>query len=267
MDIFQYIIPSSFLASYVKHYWILEGSFKEGMTERIVPTGNMQLCFYKGTHRLATPTDSEGKILPPSLLSGQTTGYSDIYPAGAIRIICVVFQPHGANAFFRLPMQDLSNQKVSAGELSDPLLSILEEKVMMTESVTECIRHIETFLISRLTVSRDQQRIFAAIRLINQRPTDIRLNDLSNETCLSDKQFRRLFASHVGINPKDFIRTVRFQYALSIAQNHPGISLAQLAADAGFYDQPHLINEFRQFSGLTPKEYFKQCDPLSDYFS
>ncbi len=267
MDVFQYIEPSPLLASYVKHYWILEGDFPEGMSERIIPTGNIQLIFYKGSHRMTAPEDNQGKILPPSLLSGQTTGYSDIFPTGTIRIICVVFQPLGANAFFRLPMQELSNQKVSAQDLSDPFLEILEEKVMITKSVTACIRHIETFLINRLVVSRDQQRILAAIRLINQRPTDIRLNDLSNETCLSDKQFRRLFASHVGLNPKDFIRTVRFQYALSIAQHHPGISLAQLAVDAGFYDQPHLINEFRQFSGLTPKEYFRQCDPLSDYFS
>ena len=45
------------------------------------------------------------------------------------------------------------------------------------------------------------------------------------------------------------------------------MSFSQLAYECGFYDQSHLINEFKVFSGYTPKEYLAACAPHSDYFS
>jgi transcriptional regulator GlxA family with amidase domain len=84
---------------------------------------------------------------------------------------------------------------------------------------------------------------------------------------LSYKQFKRVFAEYTGANPKDWLRTVRFQKALYTLQTQPAISLAQLACECGYYDQPHLIKEFKTFSGYTPVEYSAIYAPCSDYFS
>jgi len=50
-------------------------------------------------------------------------------------------------------------------------------------------------------------------------------------------------------------------------QCQPGISFAQLACECGFFDQSHMIKEFKLFSGYTPAEYLAVCAPYSDYFS
>ena len=71
----------------------------------------------------------------------------------------------------------------------------------------------------------------------------------------------------VGANPKDYLRIVRFQKALHCLQMQPHGSLAQLAYECGYYDQPHFIKEFKQFSGYTPTEYRTVCEPHSDFFS
>lgn len=47
----------------------------------------------------------------------------------------------------------------------------------------------------------------------------------------------------------------------------PEISLTALAAEAGYYDQSHMIRDFRRMSGYTPGQYRKKCEPYSDYFS
>ena len=44
-------------------------------------------------------------------------------------------------------------------------------------------------------------------------------------------------------------------------------SLTTLAYDCGYYDQSHMINEFKMMSGMTPKQYFAMCEPTSDYFT
>lgn len=267
MSFFQYISPQPFLAPYVKQYWVLEDDFGQGSSERIIPTGNMQICFYRGDNKLIRSGNRQQIQLGASVISGHSTDFSDINPNGKIRIITVVFHPQGANCFFRLPLGEIANHKVSPDDLSDKEMNVLEKRISDTDDIRECIRFIETFLLTRLHLSGNQERMYAAIRLINRNPYGVRMKHLSEEVCLSEKQFRRLFVSHIGINPKDFIRTVRFQYALSLAQNNPDIPLSHLAFDSGYYDQPHLINEFKQFSGLTPKEFFSICTPSSDYFN
>lgn len=68
------------------------------------------------------------------------------------------------------------------------------------------------------------------------------------------KQISRLFFRHVGTSPKMFSRIVRANYALRLLQNQPQRS-ADVAAQAGFFDQPHFIHDFKMICGLTPQEY------------
>lgn len=267
MEKFSVISPVSELLPYIKQFWILEGTYSDGFRERIIPAGSIQLCFYQGINRLFSSEGTKGILLPSSIISGQTTGFSDIIPIGKIRIIAVVFQPEGARAFFKLPMNELAHLKVTADDLSDPQLKELEKRIEETEDNDSCIRLINRFFIERLILLRDHQRMQAAIQLITHRKGHVRMEDLADKVCLSYKQFQRLFTAHIGINPKDFLRTVRFQYALSVAQNDPQISLSQWAYASGFYDQSHMIHEFRHFSGYTPKEFLDICPPVSDYFS
>jgi len=66
--------------------------------------------------------------------------------------------------------------------------------------------------------------------------------------------------------PKRFLRTIRFQSAIYRKQLDNTISLTQLAMDCGYYDQAHFTNEFKTFTGMLPKEFFKNENVLSDYF-
>ncbi|MDR0348489.1 MAG: helix-turn-helix domain-containing protein [Tannerella sp.] len=105
----------------------------------------------------------------------------------------------------------------------------------------------------------------AVIRAVNG--GEMNTDNLCRTSCLSYRQFKRVFFEYAGINPKDFLRIIRFQKMLSIWQSQPQISFAHLAHDCGFYDQSHLINEFKIFAGYTPNEYIALCAPYSDYFS
>ena len=53
--------------------------------------------------------------------------------------------------------------------------------------------------------------------------------------------------------PKLFCRLARFRAALTCAARDVKGDGAGLAAELGYVDQSHMIAEFREFSGLTPK--------------
>lgn len=272
MEKFQILLPSPELAPYIRHYWLLETDAAMHGSERIIPTGNIQLLFYRGDPMTLSSAKETKLIHHQSLLCGQSIGYSDLALSGRIRIIAVVFHSYGARAFFPVPMNEFDNRKVVVADMEDLPLKELEEQVMLADDDTACIRLIETFLRQRLhrlnpLKEYNYKRMWTAIRLIDQSKGQIRLSNLSASVCLSDKQFQRIFTEHAGIGPKDYLRIVRFQYALSVMQSSPTTSFAQLAGECGYYDQSHLINEFKIFAGYTPKEYLAICDPYSDYFS
>jgi AraC-like DNA-binding protein len=45
----------------------------------------------------------------------------------------------------------------------------------------------------------------------------------------------------------------------------PEVNWAATAASCGYYDQAHLIREFRSFSGLTPLDYMTKRGPFLNY--
>jgi AraC-like DNA-binding protein len=71
-----------------------------------------------------------------------------------------------------------------------------------------------------------------------------------------------LFRQQVGLSPKALARVHRFRGALDILNRSQGeVPWAALAEQCGFYDQSHLINEFRRFTGFSPTELTRRDKP------
>jgi AraC-like DNA-binding protein len=85
------------------------------------------------------------------------------------------------------------------------------------------------------------------------------LDTLARHTNLSPRQFRRRVLEETGLSPKRLARVLRFQRAMAAGRG--GGSWAEVAAGCGYFDQAHLIRDFREFSGRTPGELL----PVSDF--
>lgn len=264
MEDFQTIQPSAMLAPYVKQYWLLKAYSELPMQAGTVPTGMMNLIFHRG-NRLLSVNDNE--LHPRSFLSGQEKTFANLEYTGQVNMLSVVFRPAGARVFFNLPMGRINNLRVTAGDIEDKELLELERSLTSTEDDNLCILLIEQFLLKRLTrfAEYNLKRIETTIRLINSGQSDVA--SLADTACLSTKQFNRIFSEHVGANPKEFSRIIRFQRALKILETTPQTPLTALAYECGYFDQSHMIKEFKALSGYTPTEYLAICLPFSDYFS
>lgn len=265
METFSLIKPSVILAPYIKYYWILRIDTHAPVTERTIPVGCVHLTFHRG-RQLYSPTT--GQLQPHAFLCGQTHTYADVSSTGYIDMISVVFQPFAPRLFFRLPVREAYGMNISVDDLGDTTLADLEKQITDTPDDARCIQLIENFLLKRLCSLSDYnaQRISATVQEINLCPQTT-IPALASTACLGNKQFNRIFTEYVGTTPKEFIRIVRLQRALYTLQTQPDIGFAQLACECGFYDQSHLIKEFKAFSGYTPGEYLTVCAPYSDYFS
>ena len=98
--------------------------------------------------------------------------------------------------------------------------------------------------------ARAQLAVAAAERLT--RPSGS-VYAVAAELGVSERHLRRVFRETVGVSPKAFARIARFQRALGAAREDGRAGWASIAAAAGYYDQAHLIAEFRAIAGVTPR--------------
>ena len=93
-----------------------------------------------------------------------------------------------------------------------------------------------------------------AVRLLEG--GEARVESVASLLGVTARHLRRAFTESVGIGPKEFARTVRLQRAVRRAATSK--DWARIAADAGYYDQAHLIADFRQLVGLTPGAFLRR---------
>ncbi|MEJ7608231.1 MAG: helix-turn-helix domain-containing protein [Bryobacteraceae bacterium] len=86
------------------------------------------------------------------------------------------------------------------------------------------------------------------------RETD-KVHDVAKESGYSHRRFIAIFREAVGLSPKVYCRVQRFQKALTGVAAKTGASWVDLAIAAGYSDQSHFNREFREFAGVTPREY------------
>ena len=124
------------------------------------------------------------------------------------------------------------------------------------------------FLFSSLHDNADKQieLIIGALKIINQHRGQINSTQLAKNLGVSNKQLERKFAALIGKSPKKFIKIVRFQSVLDSAKKMNEEKLSNLAYDNGYFDQAHFINDFKAYTGYTPKEFFRLYNGGSDYY-
>jgi len=93
-----------------------------------------------------------------------------------------------------------------------------------------------------------------AVRLLEG--DEVRVESVAERLGVTARHLRRAFTESVGIGPKEYARTVRLQRAVRAAATSN--DWVRIAADAGYYDQAHLIADFREFVGLTPSAFVKR---------
>lgn len=263
MEKIQVIQPTKLLVPYIKQYWFLRiDDVKQGF-QRSIPAGCVALVFHKGNRIISS---FHKGTQPRSYISGQIKTYSDI-EFSFLDMVIILFQPIGFRMFFQYSLEEFTNQNIDIDLLDNTCLVELEEKINGASDNYQTVRLIEEYLIKRLSKNNlyNTDRMIAAIQNIHEGEGNISV--LSQTACLGYKQFKRIFAEYVGLNPKDFIQITRFRKAFNILHFTPQISINKVGYDCGYYDKSHIIKEFKLFTGYTPKQLISICDAYNENLS
>lgn len=256
----QIIQPSEILKHYVNYYYILESNSQLEYFEkqRVYPYGTVVLVFHYNQPYLFQKRNEPAEIEPRTVICGQQTTYYDLAPSGKVGMVFVVFRPFGAGMFFKIPMHEIEDKNIAFEYIVNNEANEIEDKIQNASSNLDRIMIIEKYLQKKLLQNKnDGNQVIAAINKVNETNGRITVSRLANIACLGIKQFERKFSTLVGLNPKQFLRIVRFQNILKIKKKRHLPDYTTLALECGYYDQSHFINDFKLITGITPKEFFK----------
>lgn len=261
--------PSGFLSQYVKYYWSLENCIPKGNEhiQKIVPNGLFELIIYLDDKPKAS--DQQKSISDNIIITGQLNSFHELKVTGKLTLFAIYFFPHGLSMFLDLPMTELFNRSVPLKFLIRDRIAKLEDELSAAVTFEKKIEIAESFLIAQIQKNEKKykyDRIRKAINIINQTKGILKIEDLASETFLSRKQFERTFSDFIGTSPKQFLKIVRFQNAIFEKTQNSQLSITEIAHKCGYFDQAHMINDFKTLAGITPKNYFENDGLFSDYF-
>jgi AraC-like DNA-binding protein len=173
--------------------------------------------------------------------------------AGRSEGMQVNLAPLAAHALFRVPMHELSGAVVPVDALLGQNANALVERLHNASSWDERFALVETALGTRLEDAAPTRGVEWAWRRIFETQGRVRIGALCDELGWSRRRLAATFREEIGLAPKVVARLVRLERAVELAQS--GRAWAQVAYLSGYYDQSHLVNEFREITGTTPAAF------------
>ncbi len=255
---YQTFAPHPDLDALVKCHWTLEvpGDI-EAPRQRIIPDGCIEMCFILGDDVKRFTSGNAYIIQPRAMVFGQITKPYYVQPTGYVNTFAVRFYPYGFAHFITQPIHALADKETPLSALFEKdAARELEEKIIRASSTSSRIEAVENFLLEKLTDQSTVENIVrSTIDALAQTKGSASIHSLLKDDPSKRRKLERRFSTQVGISPKQLGKIMRLQAALKMMLDKPGKSLTRVAYENAYYDQAHFIKDFKEFTGVNPKNY------------
>ncbi|KAF6579447.1 AraC family transcriptional regulator [Paenibacillus sp. EKM212P] len=273
--------PSAALRAYIACYW------ESGPANRVVEENLAASC--EDTASLSLPhEETMERVLPDgctdilfeydpvskrqelSYCGTFTQPFVSTRQAGSeTRIFAVRFFPGGAHYFHGMPTHLFTGGNYRLEDLWPESIAVIGERIMEAQNFNERVHIMDEYLNQLLLRRRisDCDLMKNLLHRIFVSGGSVGVKELAEREAIGERQLNRKFGQWIGISPKKFSEVVRFQSVLHSIQSGGGLDWTELALRHSFFDQAHLIRDFRRFYGDSPLTAAKDLRKLSDFYN
>jgi AraC-like DNA-binding protein len=212
-----------------------------GDTFRILPDGSVDLAWELGTNR------------PRSIAFGSTTGPRDAALTEGARYFGLRFRPGVAHRL--LDLGDLSTLTDSDAPLALRGDRDLAARLADAKTFAARVAIVESHLMRLAAQAEIPDLAETAAQAIAGRGGAVKIDALAARLGVTRRHLERVCRRDLGLSPKTLARILRFRRAAALLAHGRATSGADLAAACCYTDQAHLIREFQEFAGTTPKMF------------
>jgi methylphosphotriester-DNA--protein-cysteine methyltransferase len=245
--------------------WYFKGP-TSSIRKRILPNGKIEMLVNFG-EPYRTVQGHGPELLVKAWLAGLQTGPIVGEQPARQDVMGIRLSPPAAYALLARPMREISGTVVNLEDLVGRAANELVEKCHDAQSTEERVRRAVRWVAERVkTPRRFDPAVAWAARQIEQSNGGAPIFELREQTGLSKTRLAEMFREQIGLAPKLYARVIRFRRAATMLQK-AAEPLSEIALAAGYYDQPHMNSEFRELSGLAPREFLAARFPNGDGYT
>jgi AraC-like DNA-binding protein len=203
------------------------------------------------------------EALPNAIVSGLQQRTRAVEHAAHSSLIVVRFTEFGAPAILHDRVDRLYNRTLPLEDvLPRQQIEHIQNVLADEHSIQRQFVAVERFLSSRIqpqTGTTISPQIEAAVNLIRRSEGRASVAAIARHAAMSQSTLERRFRTAVGATPKTVSRLARLQHICRLWD--AGKNLTEIAFEAGYSDQPHMVHDFRLFTGASPEAFFSQATP------
>lgn len=248
--IYKEFQPNLLLTPYIETYWTAYRLHEPTGSPRILPDGCVDIIL---TLHSSAPFGSNPFC--PNIIGTMTTFCHSSY-TNDVDLFGIRFRPAGFTAFCKIPIHEFTDKRIDLTSVESLFDERFFAELPEKETMLEVIRYVDSYLLrKRPLFFTPEPQVTYSVGLIRQSKGTLPLKEIADKSCLSLRHFERKFKTAVGISPKTFSKVVKFQNTCNYIKTHKEASLLAVAVDCGYYDQAHLIKDFKALSGNTPSDF------------
>jgi AraC-like DNA-binding protein len=257
--------PAPALRRYVRRYYGFTEKAPSPVRRREGPGVDVILLFSFGHEwRIGSATDPSRPVARiGSFVAGLHDACVTTEHDGESHGLQVSLTPPGGYALLGLPMDEIAGRTVDAAVVLGGRESLVDELADLDDWPSR-FDLLDRALMRRLGDARPPTtEIMWAWDQLAHSHGRVPVGALTMELGWSRRRIASRFREEVGLPPKTAARLLRFERAKALLERPDRPALADVALDAGFYDQAHLCNEFRRITGVTPAIYAGEREQIS----
>ena len=251
-------VPAPPLDAYVDDIFVLSGNLNYARLN-VPPMPSAQLLINLGDPFVVrhAPTAAPSGVCVDAAFVGVPTKRAIVDFPSSVQVVGVHFKPWGLSRFVSVPAIELRDGVVRAEDLWGVEVGRLRDRVGEASSAGGMVQILEDALRERLwsSPSRGFDLVEATAGVLAEAWGAVSVGGLAHGAGVSGNHLALQFKRHVGVTPKRMARIYRFARLILSVDSGSTVDWAALAHTVGYFDQPHLSKEFKDFTGHTPSEY------------
>lgn len=258
--------PHPRLAGLVATTWYGEGRVSY-QRDRILPGGQAYLLINLGPLQyLVEPGPPETRVPFRDLwYSGAQQRPLDTEAPHGNALLGVAFHAAGAWGVLGVEQQALADRVLPLADVLGDGVLALRQRLLETPGIEARLQQVEDWLLARMAPRRGvHPAVQWALQRIGASRGQVSVATLARDSGYTRKHLAGLFTRQTGHSPKVLARVHRFRAALALLGGPRPVPWAELAACCGYYDQSHLVRDFRAFSGCSPADFARHARPDPD---
>ena len=254
-----YIPSRSALSSYITAIWETQS---QGISkEMILPKGMVEMVFNLSDPMMGIlPHQSKASNAPNCFVQGLNTHLVNVRYSGEQHLFGINLETYMVKPLLGILPSECKDTLIDL-TLINPLFNQVWHQLKEASSFQERVVVIEHVFPALDQVKCTRTHHFCNIFSNSMMEVPTSVDMLTKHICYSSRQLNRKSQSLFGLTTEELLIHKKFRTAVSLMHDDAK-PLTSIAYEAGFYDQAHFCRVFKNYTGLTAKDYQLQKSDL-----